>query len=140
MIHDVLERITRAADEVLADAVEHDDRVVYREADDRQHRHDKGRLDLDGGREQAAQDREDAQHDQRIVEQRGDSGGPVAQRMGDLVEGPPQVQQDAHRGGRDRQDGVAHDLFGDERRDLIEVQDLQRAEASSERLLDLLAF
>src|SRR5579859_2437684 len=60
--------------------------------------------------------------------------------MADLVERPPQVQQDAHRCRADGQDGVAHDLRGDERRDLIEIQDLQWSEAVSERLLDLLAF
>ena len=72
VVDDVLERLARVAHEVLADAVEDHDRVVHGEADDRQHRHDERRFDLDLGREQATQNREDAEHDQRIVHQRRD--------------------------------------------------------------------
>ena len=49
-------------------AVEHDDRVVDREADDRQHRRHEQAVDLHD--EQRAQDREDADHDEHVVEQR----------------------------------------------------------------------
>ena len=47
MVDDLVERLAGVADPVLADPVEHDDRVVHGEADDGQHRgHEQG-VDLD---------------------------------------------------------------------------------------------
>ena len=62
------ERLAGVAGPVLADPVEHDDRVVDAEADDRQHRgHEQG-VDLDP--EERAEDREVPDDDDHVVEQR----------------------------------------------------------------------
>ena len=74
--------LARAADEVLADAVEHDDRVVDREADDRQHGHDEHRLELDLAGKMRPRIEKMPEHDQRVVDQRDDGGGAVAHRDG----------------------------------------------------------
>ena len=66
------ERLAGVARLVLADAVEDDDRVVDAEADDGQHRgHEQG-VDLDV--EERAEDREDADDDDDVVEQRDERG------------------------------------------------------------------
>ena len=62
VVDDPVERLAGVPGAVLADPVEHDDRVVDREADDRQHRRHEQAVDLDG--EERAEDREDADHDQ----------------------------------------------------------------------------
>ena len=86
---------------VLADAVEHDDRVVDAEADDGQHRGHEQRVDLDV--EERAEDGEHADDDDHVVEQR-DQGGhaelDVAEPVGDPQQDPDRADEDEHEGLR----------------------------------------
>ena len=68
MVDDLVEGLALVARPVLPDAVEDDDRVVHREADDGQHRGDEQAVDLDV--EERPEDREDPEDDDHVVEQR----------------------------------------------------------------------
>jgi hypothetical protein len=68
VVDDVGERLPGVARLVLADAIEHDDRVVDAEADDGEHRGHEQSVDLDP--EERAQDGEDADDDEDVVQQR----------------------------------------------------------------------
>src|SRR2546425_10950042 len=95
VIDDRVERLAGVQPEVLADAVEDDDRVVDREADDREHGGDEEAVDLNVQEE--AEESEDPEDDRRVVEQRDDGGDPVAERgPAEVPEGPRDEQHDEH--------------------------------------------
>ena len=76
-------------------AVEHDDRVVDAEADDGQHRGHEQRVDLDV--EERAEDGEDPDDDDDVVEQRDERGHAeldVAEPVGDPEQDPDRADED----------------------------------------------
>ncbi len=80
VVDDLVERLAEVTRLVLADPIEHHDRVVDREADDRQHRGHEQRIDLD--MEERAEDRERADHDDDVMEQRHERGHPELHSRG----------------------------------------------------------
>ena len=89
VVDDLGERLAGVAGAVLADPVEDDDRVVDAEADDREHRRHEQAVDLDV--EERAQDGEEAEDDDDVVEEgdeRGDAQLHVAEAEGDPAEDP----------------------------------------------------
>src|SRR5438874_8405131 len=80
-----VERLAWIQAEVLADPVEYHDRVVDREADDRQDCRDEEAVDLD--LQEEPEDREDAQDDRGVVQQRDDGADAIAER------GPAEVPE-----------------------------------------------
>src|SRR5579884_2834420 len=121
VVDDDVERLPGPPRRVLAYSVEDDDRVVHGEADDRQHGRHEWRIDLDV--EEGAQNREDAEHDEDVVQHGGEGGHAETDRMWRVTEGEADVEQDDDRRGDDgderllRQrltDGAAHRRFGDQ--------------------------
>ena len=88
-VHDLVERLAAQQPRVLADAVEDDDRVVHRVADDRQHR----RHDVQ--RQLVVEEREHREHDEDVVEGRDDR----ADR-----EDEPESEGDVGRQAEDREE------------------------------------
>jgi len=62
------------------------------------------------------------------VDERADGTGAVPDRARHPAKCPPEVDQDAEAGRRDSEPGVAHDLVGDDRGDLVEREELDLAE------------
>ena len=80
---------------VLANAVEHDDRVVHREADDREDCRDKQGVHLNS--DDVAQQGEESQQEQGVV-QKGSYGGEAQyDRSFHAAEGPHDVEENEHR-------------------------------------------
>ena len=104
MVDDRRERLAGVADAVLADAVEDDDRVVHREADDGQHRgHEQG-IDLEP--EERSADGEDADDHDDVVEQRGDGG----HAHPEVVEAEGHPAEDADRAEDDQDQRLLGEL------------------------------
>ena len=108
-VDDLRERRARHPRDVLADAVEHDDRVVERVAQDGQQRRDRRRRHL------PADEGVDARHDQDVVHQRDQH------RHGEL---PLEAQRDVDRDDQQR---------GDDRDQIAELA-TRLAEARADRL------
>ena len=87
MVDDRAEGLARVADAVLPDAVEDDDRVVHREADDRQQRRHEQGIELET--EQVPQDGEGADHHHHVVQERNDRRGSEPEAKAD-----PEIGQD----------------------------------------------
>src|SRR6266545_7948668 len=77
-VDDGVERLAHVQLQVLADPVEDDDRVVHGEADDGEHGGHEEAVDLDP--EEVSEDREEAEHEEGVVEERDDGRDPVAER------------------------------------------------------------
>ena len=99
VVHDRAERLAGMPDAVLADAVEHHDRVVHAEADDRQQRGHEQRVELEV--EEVAEDRERPDDEDHVVEQGDDRRGTESE-----AESHPQVGEDEQLADDD-QDGRA---------------------------------
>ena len=92
------ERLAGVAAAVLAYPVEHDDRVVDREADDGQDRGDEQAVDLDP--EERAQEREGADDDDDVVDERDerrDAHLHVPEAVRDPEQDPQRAEQDQTR-------------------------------------------
>ena len=115
--------------EVLADAVEDDDRIVDGVTDDRQERRDERRVDL------ALRQREDCEHDEDIVDEREDGSDAEAQlkAVGD-------VEDDQCPRDDECQDGIRDELTADRRADFLLTQDLVVTDIALERRHDFLAL
>ena len=116
-------------DPVLADAVEDDDRVVDAEPDDRQQGgHEQG-VELEA--EEEAEDREQADDEDHVVEQRDDR-----RRAETEAEPDPQVGEDEELADDDEHGGAADEVGADDRADrggAPWLAALHRAEALDER-------
>ena len=89
-------------------------------------------------REEPAEDREDAEHQQRVVEQRRDRAGAVARRVGHACGTPTTgTRRMPRQAASDGQHGVPDDLLGDDRRHLVQAQDLDLARTRSVRPLTI---
>src|SRR3954447_2105140 len=132
VVDDPVERLAGVARAVLTDPVEHDDRVVHGEADDRQHRGHEQAVDLEP--EERPEDRERADDDQDVVEER-DQGADAHLEVAEAVRDP---EQDADRPEQDQRQGlhdeVARDDGADGRQRLL-LGD--RPEGGLERVPDL---
>ena len=111
MVDDQIERLSGVARLVLSDSVVDDDRVVNAEADDRQHRRDEECVDLHP--EQRAQDGEDTDDHDHVVEQSDEGGGAEL----DALEADTDPSQDADRTDEDEQDRRLDQLAADHRAD-----------------------
>ena len=108
MVDDGVERLAGVADAVLADAVEDHDRVVHGEADDGQHRgHEQG-VDLQA--EERAQDGEDADDHDDVVDQRDEGRGAHAE----VAEAEGDPDHDADRAEDDQQERLLDQLAADD--------------------------
>src|SRR5688500_7743565 len=101
------------ADEVLTDSIEHDDRVMNREADHGQDGDDEDRIELNA--EESAEDRERTEYEERVVHERDHSRAAKAPRIGDLAERPPEIGEDRQAGRSDGEDGLVDDLIRNQR-------------------------
>ena len=106
-----VERLARALRKILTNPVEDHDRIVHREADDGQHGSHEWRVHLDV--QQLAQDREDAEHHQHVVQHRDHRSGAEADWVRRVAESKTDVEEDRERGSRDGDDR----LLGQLRRD-----------------------
>src|SRR3954447_10142633 len=109
VIDDGAERLAGVPAAVLAHPVEHDDRVVDREADDRQDRGHEQAVDLD--RAERAEDREDADNHQDVVEQR-DEGRDAHLHVPEPVRDP---DHDPDRPEQDQRERLGHEVGGHDR-------------------------
>ena len=120
LVDGVVERLVRRQApvllEVLADAVEHDDRVVQRVADDREDGRDHGEIEL------GLRDREHAEHQDGVVHH-GEDG---AQRQPPGVEAEDDVERDQHQRHGQRHDGRVAQFVADLRTHHLERGDLAR--------------
>ena len=98
-------------------AVVDDDGVVHRVADERQQRRDHDEVEL------AAEEREQARRDQRVVDQ-GDDG---ADAEGQRPEPEGDVGEHADRGPDDRQEGLLLKVGADLRADVLGREEHERA-------------
>ena len=126
MVDDRAERLARMADPVLTDAIEHDDRVVDAEADDRQQRGHEQRVELE--EEEVAEDREGADDEDHVVEQRDDRRRPETE-----AEADPQVGEDEQLADDDQDRRAADELVADDRADGAQ----RRGSPSPNRSLEL---
>ena len=102
VVDDAFEGRVSLLRKILANAVEHYDRVVHREPDHCQDGgHEQG-IDLDV--EEPTQDREDTDHEKNIMEHADDGRSPVAQRLLRISERKRDVHEDTDRGHRNRED------------------------------------
>lgn len=115
--------------EVLADAVEDDDRIVDRVTDDGQQCCDERGINL------ALRQREDREHDEDIVDEREDGGDAKAQlkAVGDVEDN--QCPRDD-----ECQDGIRDELTANRRADFLLTQDFVVTDIALERRHDFLAL
>ena len=104
VVDDRGERLAGMAGAVLADPVVDDDRVVDREADDRQHRGDEEAVDLEP--EERAEDGERADDHDDVVEQRHEGGRPEPE----VAEAERHPEQDPDRAEDDEEDRLLGQL------------------------------
>ena len=116
-VDDLRERRPRHARHVLADAVEHDDRVVERVAEDGQQRRDRRRRHLPAGQ------RVDARRDQQVVHQRDQHRHRVLP-----LESQRDVGADDDQRRDDRDDRALRDRVAERRPDRLSMLKLRVAE------------
>lgn len=123
--HDLEERLLAGGGpKVLADAVEDDDGVVDGEAEDDEDGRDEEGVDFIA--EEVPQDGEGAHGDDDIVDERDDGHQavlPGRDRLGDLAEGPGDVDDDAEDDEEDRDYGALDGFEAKDRTDGIERGD-----------------
>ena len=129
-VDDVVQRIAPHRPQVLAHAVEDDDRVVGREAGDRQERRD------DVQRQVVAEEGQERERHEQVVNRRDDRADGEAE-----LKAERDVGQDADERQDGGPDALARQLLADRRTDDLGADDVELAEIGLlERRLDLIGL